>query len=369
VASTLKLPYGLRDGNLIHISEAANGLACQCICPGCSAPLVARNQGKQKVPHFAHHQTAECSTGLQTALHLAAKDIIAKHKRLRLPGTAGYFPFTDTYWSSFSFDAKQYQYDLRDRFEAYYDEDEDESYYETEDLSRYYFKAQLVKVDEVTLEKKTGDIVPDIMVRIGERQLIVEVAVTHFVDDTKRAKIKGLGLPALEIDLSKVKRDLDEEDLERLLIEGIDRKKWVNNPALRAELSKRRQAYFEACRPEFERLHSEAQQRDAKRLAREKWKAELAAKSVEEQSQIERQKQEFYSRHWKPITRRIIGNAEPIRHVDYCPKQIRLFFDKFYANLEHDCFKCHAFRGYSPQRTAIVCLFNYLKNKEEGGPS
>jgi hypothetical protein len=56
-------------------------LACGCTRLGCGAVLVTRNVATNvKVAHFAHYQALECATGLQTAIHLAAKDIIAQPK-------------------------------------------------------------------------------------------------------------------------------------------------------------------------------------------------------------------------------------------------------------------------------------------------
>ena len=113
MATSLKLPYGLRGEQLLHISQVETGLACGCTCPGCGATLVARNAARNvKAAHFAHHKAAECSTGLQTAIHLAANEIIARHKQLCLPGVAGNIALTPAFWDSFSFDARPYSNDL-----------------------------------------------------------------------------------------------------------------------------------------------------------------------------------------------------------------------------------------------------------------
>lgn len=58
-----------------------------------------------------------------------------------------------------------------------------------------------------------------------------------------------------------------------------------------------------------------------------------------------------------------VGGLEPVQHIDGCPKAARRFFEKQYANLEWDCFSCKAFRGYSPDCSAIVCLHEYLKRE------
>ena len=362
MASQLKLPYGLRDGQLWHISQVANGLACGCAYPGCGALLVARNSvGNVKVAHFAHYQALECTTGLQTAIHLAAKDIIAHHKQLCLPGLSGLITFTPAFWESFSFDARPYADELFDTL-GFMGTEFIPSSYETD--SYYSFPARLVALDEVILEKRTGAIIPDIMVRIGTKWVLVEVAVTHFVDAEKRAKIRAMGLPAIEIDLSKIRRDIGLGDLEELIVRGEQHKQWLNNPELRRVVSQRRQRYFEKCRAEIERLHAEQLREEARQAAREQWRADQAAKSPAERAQAQQRRKEFYRKNYRPMVERIAGGLELVHHVDDCPKAARQLLDKPYANVERNCFNCQAFRGYSPDRTAIVCLYEYLQRKE-----
>lgn len=44
------------DGELQHIDSVANGLECGCTCPNpkCNQPMIARNNGKKRIHHFAH---------------------------------------------------------------------------------------------------------------------------------------------------------------------------------------------------------------------------------------------------------------------------------------------------------------------------
>ncbi len=55
---SLPILYGrsVATGELVHVDDAPNGKACGCVCPdpGCGQPLVARNNGKKKIHHFAH---------------------------------------------------------------------------------------------------------------------------------------------------------------------------------------------------------------------------------------------------------------------------------------------------------------------------
>lgn len=71
-------------GRVASIHEVPNGLACNCNCPSCGARLVAK-QGAESAWHFAHYGVTPCATGYETALHLAAKQLIADASTLQLP--------------------------------------------------------------------------------------------------------------------------------------------------------------------------------------------------------------------------------------------------------------------------------------------
>jgi hypothetical protein len=52
--------------------------------------------------------------------------------------------------------------------------------------------------------------------------------VTHQVDEEKTQRFRQLGLSAIEIDLSKVARDLKPEQLESIIIDGKEQKHWLS---------------------------------------------------------------------------------------------------------------------------------------------
>lgn len=168
MANKIKLPCGLsKDGKLIYIEEAENGLACECVCPGCKQALVAKNGGKKREHHFAHLNVVECEHGYQSALHYMGKECFLEMKYL-----------------TFIKDGKIVQY----------------------------------KIDSVELERKVSDIIPDIIVTCDSKRFIVEIYVTHAVDDEKKAKIKVLQVSAIEIDLSRFHKEMiDRETLKQEL--------------------------------------------------------------------------------------------------------------------------------------------------------
>jgi hypothetical protein len=93
-------------------------------------------------------------------------------------------------------------------------------------------------VDSVREEKRVGDIILDLILKIGHRELLVEVFVTHRVDNRKIEKIRKIGMSAIEIDLSASPRHMPMEALSELIVNGVDNKKWLNNERIRKERQK-----------------------------------------------------------------------------------------------------------------------------------
>jgi hypothetical protein len=339
VKSAGRLPYGLRDGRLLSANEVANGLACECLCPGCGARLVARNQGQYRTPHFAHYQAPECAHGLQTALHLAAKDIFLQHRTFCLPGADGIIGFHATgfdkaaYFAGFDFPAAEYQHYV----EHHLDLD-----------CEYLFPPRTVAVERVTLEHRTADIIPDIILETDAGPLLVEIAVTHFIDEAKQEKIKRLGISTVEIDLSKVGRSLAGDQLAELLIYQPERKRWAYNARLDEKVAARQAQYLDDARKLFNHRHSlflaQIREEEQEKEREEKRRAERAA---------------LYVSQCKPITKRQLPNRGVEQHVLACPDPRYMHEGQTYANVETNCFRCPHYRGYHVRGASVVCLQEY----------
>jgi hypothetical protein len=78
------LRYGLKDGQLVFIDEVERGLDCACLCPHCGGKLIAR-KGEVNQHHFAHHQVENCGKGVETVLHLLAKQVLQEEECIKLP--------------------------------------------------------------------------------------------------------------------------------------------------------------------------------------------------------------------------------------------------------------------------------------------
>lgn len=192
------LKYGLskQTGVLVSVEEVLRGLKCDCICPECKSLLIAR-QGEKKQWHFAHANNAECAGARMTALHLLAQQIIQEEKRIMLPPYKG---------------------------------------------RHYKLSKQLIQFDEVFLEQRIPIhdtyIQPDCIGRISRNgqahDLLIEILVTHEVDERKKNDIKELKLACIEIDLSDlIDTDYTSEIIKKRIMNNCNDRIWLNNPVLK----------------------------------------------------------------------------------------------------------------------------------------
>lgn len=256
--SNIKLQYGLRDDKLISINDISDeqkGLKCNCYCPGCGMKLQAKLGSGKRQPHFAHNNEAcDIVIAHQSALHILAKEIIQEEQKIGLPAL------------KVSFD------DIpKNNIKANYYELPNELIYKT---------AQTVMCEQVILEKKISDIVPDVIVKIGERYCLIEIAVTHFIDETKAEKIKKVGLPVIEIDLSELSgMELNKDNVKKILLEESDLKYWIYNPK-REEAINWATKEYEKKDKEIIHVQEEIERTERERRERKAQKREIAKEKI-----------------------------------------------------------------------------------------
>jgi len=73
MSPSIKTPYAEKHGSLVHVSSVSRGLSCDCICPVCRDPLIAR-KGQVMAHHFAHSGNRDCNP--ETVLHDVAKRLL-----------------------------------------------------------------------------------------------------------------------------------------------------------------------------------------------------------------------------------------------------------------------------------------------------
>ncbi|WP_299466556.1 competence protein CoiA family protein [uncultured Microscilla sp.] len=203
----VKLPFAQNpDGRMVHISEVPNGLACDCICPKCQTSLVAK-KGKKMQHHFAHEGRGSCKGAVESALHKAAKQVLAEGHVIHLP----------EYWCTIQGFGNQKLFN--------------------EIVWEYQKVAQEQQI------KECGEhVVADVVLKDGKRKLIIEIAVTHPIDEEKAGKIRKMNLSVVEIDL---KQHLDTihnfDDLKKILIDKLHNKTWIHSSKKEELILKKRQ--------------------------------------------------------------------------------------------------------------------------------
>lgn len=185
------------SGYLISIHDVKSGLECDCICAGCGGKLVAK-KGDILDHHFAHYVESDCNNGQESAIHKLSKNIINSVGSIYVP--------------NLEFNLMGLSKKIR------------------------IFNGGSFKYSNVILEKKYGEVIPDIVLSCGDKKIFVEIAVTHFIDNEKREKLRNIGIPTMEIDLAYEARvldpmrvDADMDVLVRRILHAVDNKKWAFN--------------------------------------------------------------------------------------------------------------------------------------------
>ena len=227
---TFKLPYGLRkEGKverLLHISEILpheSGLRCNCVCPNCGERLQAKLPKTKEdfTPRFAHHNADSCDYATETALHMKAKEIIEKEKRIVIPSVVAFY----------------------------------------NNLSKEVSPKRVVSFDRVVLERRVGNVIPDILAYKEDRPLMIEITITHGIDDEKFERIKNLRISTLEINLSDMDTAFDPEFLKNQIIDGTDNKYWVFNTVEEKEKERLKEKYLQILEREEEAQKKEEEKR------------------------------------------------------------------------------------------------------------
>jgi hypothetical protein len=150
------IPFALSmdDQRLYESRDVPLGKNCGCVCPGCKKPVYAKHcMSGKRAPHFAHAPGFDCATGFETALHLAAKQLIEARGMLAFPELVASIKVID---------------DMGHVHKP----------------QRQLVAAGLRSLSSVVLEQSLGAIRPDVRVDAkGLGPVLVEVAVTHFVDE------------------------------------------------------------------------------------------------------------------------------------------------------------------------------------------
>ena len=101
-------------GQMVHVDSVPNGIACNCHCPRCKEPLLARH-GKVLAHGFAHHsedRAANLDICYQVILYKLAEHIVQTAKHIHAPTYYGIYPEKDIWFTDVKIDG---QYERADK--------------------------------------------------------------------------------------------------------------------------------------------------------------------------------------------------------------------------------------------------------------
>lgn len=220
----LKMGFGLTlDGKLIKIQDAANGLKCGLVCPGCKTEVLAR-QGAINSWHFAHHGI-DCSKYADEVLKMIVKESLMENLKITLPTS-----LMIKHDSRKSF--------LNQVFKGHYNaftmyDEHNPEFYLNDDFT-YMFN----KIDfNVEL---SFDFTADILIysKDEKRKFIIEISTNPTINPTRLEKIKNLNIACLQIDVSSYKKELQTSEtfsfdgLKMMLKDDTYIFKWIVNEKL-----------------------------------------------------------------------------------------------------------------------------------------
>lgn len=184
------MKFGLYNGKYITADKVARGLSCNCICPECKGKLVAC-KGEVKTPYFSHYDLTECEGSDMTALHKIAEERFQVGRSIVIP-------------------------ELKYKNEIIEDK-----------------KIDLIQ--NVITEEYVEDVKPDVQIVVDSVIYLIEIMVTHKVDNVKRAKLHKIGYPVIEIYLDDLYKRWDYtkdlsfdfyKELDKILFGDSEFKKW-----------------------------------------------------------------------------------------------------------------------------------------------
>ncbi|MGE0374258.1 MAG: hypothetical protein AB7Q45_02495 [Planctomycetaceae bacterium] len=159
-------------------------------------------------PYFRHHNCDDCGGSFETAVHLMAKQVLVQRKRLMLP----YLKVRPArnLWKVGSFVTQEVLVTKRQLYQ--------------------FDRAE----DEVWMDGRT----PDIVMWKGDRRLLVEIVVTHDICNEKLAWIRDNDFPAIRVNVSWARYDINLEVIWKALRDGravnttprFNIVSWVHHP-------------------------------------------------------------------------------------------------------------------------------------------
>ena len=265
----LRNPFGLQNGQIIMIEDidkAHNGLRCNCVCPACKEPFIAR-MGDVKQHHFAHSgKGCDEINAYMTGLYMLLGEYITCNK-LYLPPVV------------VRFELSAYEFWTQENVA-------DHSWLMSESVDAgreiMLYNHSKIDFDKIEIVKNTDDVPQAVLAQKRNRILAIRITPPDTVCRIGEAR-KYKDVPTLEIDLSDAEDTISggkKEEIFYYISKHDSIFQWVYNPVIvnsYPQIIKRSKAYYDKAQ---QRIKQQEEERKRK-LEEEKRKREKAAEEHE----------------------------------------------------------------------------------------
>jgi len=211
------IPFGLTEetSEFVDIYDVERGKNCDCICPSCRTPLIARH-GDSNTWHFAHAHKGvydktkkECEYSFFLSVRLMARQLIDSKLTLGLPEYKGQVDKFDD----------ELGYPLQEKFVITHEQD--------------------ISIEGIEVEKSFSKVPVDLVGNINGFQFVIyfthpnrDVPSELFTPENHKCGIVSVALDSLPILFSRAKKEgkTYKEVLKKFLSSDRDSKSWVFHP-------------------------------------------------------------------------------------------------------------------------------------------
>lgn len=254
----LRNPFGLQNGQIIMIEDidkAHNGLRCNCVCPACKEPFIAR-MGDVNQHHFAHSgKGCDEINAYMTGLYMLLSEYLTSYKLYLPPVIVGFE------LSAYAFLTQENVAEHSWLMSESREPDREILLYEQSKMD--FDKAEIVRNNE--------GVPQTILAQKKESQLAIRITPPDTVCKAGEAK-KYKDVTTLEIDLSDAE-DIISDGKKDEIFDYINNNDsifcWIYNPKIvkaYPEIIKRSKAYYDKAQQRIKQQEELQKQKEKERI-------------------------------------------------------------------------------------------------------
>lgn len=254
----LRNPFGLKNGQIIMIEDidkAHNGLRCNCVCPACKEPFLAR-MGDKNQHHFAHSgKGCDEINAYMTGLYMLLADYLTSNKLYLPPVIVGFELSAYAFWTQEN--VSEHSWLMSESGE--------------QDREIMLYKHSKMYFDKVEIKKNNEDVPQAILAQKRDRILAIRITPPDTVCKVGVAK-KYKDVPTLEIDLSNSEEIISggkKDEIFDYINNNYSIFQWLYNPIIAnayPQIIKRSKAYYDKAQQRIKQQEELQKQKEKERI-------------------------------------------------------------------------------------------------------